>query len=104
MSLNSAILIGQSALTASQIGLQIAGNNLANSATPGYSRQRASFSPGASGAPTECTHGTKCPSRPRMSSTLRPMRVMMRMLATTYGESVSSTPMCAMCEPSGPML
>ena len=30
MSLNSAILIGQSALTASQIGLQIAGNNLAN--------------------------------------------------------------------------
>ena len=32
------------------------------------------------------------------------MRVMMRMLATTYGESVSSTPMCAMCEPSGPML
>ena len=32
------------------------------------------------------------------------MRVMMRMLTTTYGESVSSTPMCAMCEPSGPML
>ena len=32
------------------------------------------------------------------------MRVMMRMLTTTYGESVSSTPMCAICEPSGPML
>lgn len=45
MSLNSAILIGQSALTASQIGLSVAGNNLANAATPGYSRQRASFSP-----------------------------------------------------------
>ncbi len=45
MSLNSAIQIGQSALTASQIGLQVSGNNLANSATPGYSRQRASFSP-----------------------------------------------------------
>ena len=41
---------------------------------------------------------------PSTSSTLRPMRVMMRMLTTTYGESVSSTPMWAMCEPSGPML
>ena len=32
------------------------------------------------------------------------MRVMMRMFTTTYGESVSSTPMWAMGEPSGPML
>ena len=31
------------------------------------------------------------------------MRVMMRMLTTTYGESVSSMPICAMCEPSGPI-
>ncbi len=31
------------------------------------------------------------------------MRVMIRMLVTTYGESVSSTPSSAMCEPSGPM-
>ena len=33
-----------------------------------------------------------------------PMRVMMRMLTTTYGESVSCTPICDMGEPTGPML
>jgi flagellar hook-associated protein 1 len=48
MSLNSALNIGRSALTASQIGLQVAGNNLANASTPGYSRQSAFFSPGSS--------------------------------------------------------
>ena len=31
------------------------------------------------------------------------MRVMSRMLTTTYGESLSSTPYCASAEPSGPM-
>ena len=31
------------------------------------------------------------------------MRVIVRMLTATYGLSVSSTPMCEMCEPSGPM-
>ncbi len=31
------------------------------------------------------------------------MRVMIRMLTTTYGESVSCTPMCAMGEPIGPI-
>ncbi len=31
------------------------------------------------------------------------MRVMMRMLAATYGESVISTPICAMWEPIGPI-
>ena len=39
MSLTSAIQIGRSALNASQLGIQVAGNNLANAATPGYSRQ-----------------------------------------------------------------
>src|SRR3954470_18794074 len=63
-----------------------------------------SFCPAASGMPTECTHGTKNPSVPSTLSASRPMRVMMRMLATTYGESVNSTPTCEMCEPSGPML
>ena len=29
---------------------------------------------------------------------------MMRMLTTTYGESVSCTPICDMGEPTGPML
>jgi len=33
-----------------------------------------------------------------------PMRAMMRMLTTTYGESVSSTPMPDKGEPTGPML
>ncbi len=31
------------------------------------------------------------------------MRVMIRMLTTTYGESVSCTPMCAIGEPIGPI-
>src|SRR5688572_29767074 len=32
------------------------------------------------------------------------MRAMMRMFTTTYGESVSCTPICDMGEPMGPML
>lgn len=40
MSLTSSLLIGQTALTASQVALQVTGNNLANAATPGYHRQR----------------------------------------------------------------
>jgi hypothetical protein len=44
--------------------------------------QGTSFSPFASGAPTECRHGTNSPL-PRVSSTFWPMRVMMRMFATT---------------------
>lgn len=39
MSLTAALQIGRSALNAAQVGLQVAGNNMANSATPGYSRQ-----------------------------------------------------------------
>src|SRR6202012_2574398 len=62
-----------------------------------------SFSPAASGAPTECTHGTNSPSSPSTSYTLRPMRVMMRMLVATYGLSLNSMPMCAIGEPSGPI-
>lgn len=45
MSLTAAMLIGRSALTASQLGIQVAGNNIANVGTPGYSRQIASFVP-----------------------------------------------------------
>ncbi len=40
MSLTGAMNIGRSALNASSLGIQIAGNNMANAATPGYSRQR----------------------------------------------------------------
>ena len=32
------------------------------------------------------------------------MRAMIRMLTTTYGESVSCTPICDIGEPTGPML
>lgn len=46
---------------------------------------------------------TKSPS-PRASRTGVPIRVMMRMLATTYGESVSSMPIFDRGEPRGPML
>jgi flagellar hook-associated protein 1 FlgK len=45
MSLTSVLNIGRSALGASQVGIQIAGNNMANAATPGYSRQVGTFSP-----------------------------------------------------------
>jgi flagellar hook-associated protein 1 FlgK len=40
MSLSAALQIGRSALAASQLGIQVAGNNMANAATVGYSRQR----------------------------------------------------------------
>ena len=59
--------------------------------------------PGSSGMPTECTHGTNSPSAPSTSSAPLPMRVIVRMLTATYAESVSSTPMCAIGEPSGPI-
>ncbi|MEI7658080.1 MAG: flagellar hook-associated protein FlgK [Phycisphaerae bacterium] len=41
MSLSAALNIGRSALSASQLGIQVASNNMANASTPGYSRQRA---------------------------------------------------------------
>jgi flagellar hook-associated protein 1 len=45
MGLSSSLQIGNSALTASSLALQVAGNNLANAATPGYSRQIAYLTP-----------------------------------------------------------
>lgn len=45
MGLSSSLLIGQSALAASQVALQVTGNNIANAATPGYSRQRVGMIP-----------------------------------------------------------
>ena len=43
MSLTGAINIGRTALNASQVGLQVTGNNLANVTTAGYSRQLVSL-------------------------------------------------------------
>jgi flagellar hook-associated protein 1 FlgK len=45
MSLTSAFNIARSGLTAGQIGIQVAGNNIANASTPGYSRQVARLAP-----------------------------------------------------------
>ena len=39
MTLNSALSVGRSGLAANQAALEVAGNNLANAATPGYTRQ-----------------------------------------------------------------
>ncbi len=43
MTFSSAFAIGRSTLTAAQIGIQTTGNNVANAATPGYSRQTVSL-------------------------------------------------------------
>ena len=59
--------------------------------------------PSTSGYPTECTvctHGSPASIRRYTAS---PMRVMMPIESTTYGESVISTPSCEMCPPSGPI-
>lgn len=45
MGLTSSLQIGRSALTASQVAIQVTGNNYANATTPGYSRQTISFAP-----------------------------------------------------------
>lgn len=45
MSLSAAFQIGRSGLTAAQVGIQVTGNNLANAATPGYTRQQVSLNP-----------------------------------------------------------
>ena len=60
--------------------------------------------PGSSGAPTECRPGTKSASVARTGrSALAPSRVMMCIEATTYGESVISTPSIGSSALSGPM-
>jgi flagellar hook-associated protein 1 FlgK len=46
MGLNSSLAIGRSALNASQVAIQVTGNNFANASTPGYSRQIVSLVPG----------------------------------------------------------
>ena len=70
----------------------------------GLHGQGTSSWPGLSGMPTECRHGMNSPSVPSALSTASPMRVMILMFTTTYGESEISTPIWAMSEPIGPML
>ena len=45
MSLTTALLTGKSALTVSQVGLQVTGNNMANATTAGFTRQTVAVSP-----------------------------------------------------------
>lgn len=45
MGLSSSFQIGRSALTASQLAIQVAGDNLANASTPGFSRRVATLAP-----------------------------------------------------------
>jgi len=56
MSLNGALQIGRSAMTAAQAALQVAGNNMANAATPGYHRQSVSLVPSLSEQLTNRAH------------------------------------------------
>lgn len=46
MSLNGALQIGRSGIAASQAAMQVAGNNMANAATPGYHRRTVHFAAG----------------------------------------------------------
>jgi flagellar hook-associated protein 1 FlgK len=50
MGLNAALQIGRSAILSSQAAMTVAGNNMANAATPGYHRQIASLMPSRSSA------------------------------------------------------
>src|SRR6202007_3434164 len=51
----------------------------------------------------ECKPGTKSEEEPMRSRATLPMRDIMRMLATTYGLSVTSTPALLIGEFTGPM-
>src|SRR5690348_14024125 len=68
--------------------------------------QGTSSCPDSSGAPTECrpdTNGCSAPSLVNSSSAGAPTLVMMCIDATTYGESVISTPSMGCSALSGPM-
>src|SRR3712207_6170908 len=67
--------------------------------------QATSCWPGSSGAPTECSAGTnRSPAGPSNSgSTDAPIRVMIFIEATTYSESVISTPRNGSSAVIGPM-
>ncbi len=52
MSLIAAMNIGRTGLVASQLGIQVSSNNIANVSTPGYSRQVGVLSPIRSNRPS----------------------------------------------------
>ncbi len=57
MSLTGTLNIGTTALSASQLAIQVAGQNLSNIATPGYSRQTAHLAPIAGAGPASAGRG-----------------------------------------------
>lgn len=57
MSLTGTLNIGTTALSASQLAIQVAGQNLSNIATPGYSRQTAHLAPIAGAGPAAAGRG-----------------------------------------------
>src|ERR1700712_3881896 len=71
----------------------------------GLHGQELSCCPGSSGAPSECSAGTKSsPAGPSNSGrTEAPIRVMIFIEATTYSESVISTPSIGCGAVVGPM-
>lgn len=68
MSLTSALSIGRSGLAANQAALETAGNNLANVATPGYTRQSAVL---RAASPIEAGPGTFLGTGVRVQSIIR---------------------------------
>jgi flagellar hook-associated protein 1 len=58
VSLTSSLQVGASALTASQLAIQVAGHNLANAATPGFTRQTAYLTPARSDTNGRISVGT----------------------------------------------
>src|SRR5437016_3545530 len=69
----------------------------------GHGTSASTPEPGASGAPTEWTARTNSPDDSIAASASVPIRVMIRIEVTTYGESVISTPSWEISPPSGPM-
>ncbi len=62
-----------------------------------------SCSPGARGAPTECTVFTQWAPAAISRRTSAPTRVMMPIEVTAYALSVTCTPMCERGPPTGPI-
>lgn len=58
MSLTSSLHVGASALTASQLAIQVTGHNLANAATPGFARQTAHMVPSRTDSSGRISIGT----------------------------------------------
>ncbi len=68
MSLTNALQIGRSGLVANQAAVEVAGNNLANASTPGYTRQTAMLAPAT---PVEVSPGMFIGTGVKLQSIIR---------------------------------